>query len=76
MDAWSVVDIRDWIARQLPNVRSAVYEDETESLTSDTDQVFDVVIVFHCVSYNVPESAHRLPLNRLFEPVIKPNGFS
>ena len=72
-DADSVVELRANIARQLPNVRSVVCEDVAESWAADTDQVFDVVIMFHCVN-EFPEPARRLLLNRLFESVIKPNG--
>jgi len=72
-DAESVIKLRSNIARQLPNVRSAVYEDVAESWAADTDQEFDVVIMFHCVS-DIPEPARRPLFDRLFQSVIKPNG--
>jgi len=72
-DAESVIELRKRISRQLPNVRSAVFEDVAESWAAGIDQVFDVVIMFHCVS-DIPEPA-RLPLfNRLFEHAVQPNG--
>ena len=72
-DAESVIELRARITRQLPNVHSAVYEDVAENWAAGTDQVFDVVIMFHCVS-DIPEPARRLLFNRLFHSVIKPNG--
>lgn len=72
-DVESAIELRTRIARQLPNVRSAVYEDVAESWAEGIDQVFDVVIMFHCVS-DIPESARSLLFNRLFQSVIKPNG--
>ena len=72
-DAESVIKLRSNIARQLPNVRSAVYEDVAESWAADTDQEFDVVIMFHCVS-DIPEPARHPLFDRLFQSVMKPNG--
>ena len=74
-DIDSVVELTANIARQLSNVhvRTAVYQDVAESWAADTDQVFDVVIMFHCVN-EFPEPTRRLLFSRLFESVIKPNG--
>jgi len=72
-DAESVVELRARIARQLPNVRSAVYDDVVESWASGTDHDFDVVIMFHCVS-DIPEPARRPLFDRLFQSVIRPDG--
>jgi len=73
-DAESVIELRTRIARQLPNVRSVVYEDVAESWAVDTDQVFDVVVMFHVVS-DIPKPARRPLFVRLFESVVQPNGF-
>ena len=72
-DSESVIELRARIARQLPNVRSAVFEDVAESWAAGTDQVFDVVIMFHCVS-DIPEPGRRLLFERLFKTVMKPGG--
>jgi len=72
-DAESVVELRKRIAGQLPSARSAVYEDVAESWAADCDQVFDVVVMFHCVS-DIPEPARRPLFSRLFEQLIQPNG--
>lgn len=72
-DAESVVELRARIARHLPNVRSAVFEDVAQSWAAATDQVFDVVIMFHVVS-DIPEPERRALFDRLFESVVRPNG--
>jgi len=55
-DAESAFELKARIARQLPNVRSAVYEDVAENWAAGTDQVFDVVMLHNCVS-DIPKSA-------------------
>jgi len=55
-DAESAIELKARIARQLPNVRSAVYEDVAENWAAGTDQVFDVVMLHNCVS-DIPKSA-------------------
>jgi len=72
-DAESAIELRKRIARQLPNVRSTVFDDVAESWAAGSDQVFDVVIMFHCVS-DIPEPARRPLFSRLFEHAIQPNG--
>jgi len=72
-DADSVVELRARIARHLPNVHSTVFEDVAQSWAADTDQVFDVVIMFHVVS-DIPEPERRALFHRLFGSVIRPDG--
>jgi len=72
-DAASVVELRARIARHLPNVRSTVFEDVAQSWAAGTDQVFDVVVMFHVVS-DIPEPERRALFDRLFASVVRPNG--
>ena len=72
-DAESVIEVKKRIPRQLPKVRYSVIEDGGESWGASTNQVFDVVVMIHCVS-DIPEAARRPLFSRLFERVIKPNG--
>lgn len=72
-DAESVVELRSRIARHLPNVRSTVFEDVAQSWATGTDQVFDVVVMFHVVS-DIPEPERRVLFDRLFESVVRPDG--
>ena len=73
-DSESVVELRANIARRLPNVRSTVYQDMAENWAEDTDQVFDVVTIIQCLN-DIPEAAHLPLFKRLFDSVIRPNGF-
>ena len=72
-DAESVVDLRTRIASHLPTVRCAVFEDVAEGWAAATDQVFDVVVMFHVVS-DIPEPQRRPLFRRLFDSVIRPGG--
>ena len=69
-----MVELRANIARRLPNVRSTVYQDMAENWAEDTDQVFDVVTIIQCLN-DIPEAAHLPLFKRLFDSVIRPNGF-
>jgi len=72
-DAESVVELRKRLADQLPSVRSVVCEDVAEHWAAGSDQVFDVVVMFHCVS-DIPEPARRPLFSRLFDHLIQPSG--
>ena len=72
-EAESVVELKARIARQLPNVRSTVFEQAVESWAVSCDQVFDVVVMFHCVT-EIPEPERRPLFSRLLESLMKPGS--